>query len=242
MTNRQYRNWKAYWSEDNFWKNSCVFKINAEIFFRQANKVVEFKKDDTILNVGCGLGYLEILLSPKVKSICAVDIAGQFVDLCKKKCRDLNNITVNLIKDSSNSLSICEKHFSLILCISVVQYFKDMIELESFIKLLRNIALPGGRALIADIPRKRTVVGFVWDILCSLVLAIQRGYALSLFRTGIKKLMHDLCHGSLYGELKSLYFTKKELELLIQRTGLDARILQKDFSVYANRLSLLIRF
>lgn len=242
MTNKQYRNWKAYWGEDNFWKNSGVFKINAGLIFRQANKLVKFKKDDTVLDVGCGLGYLETLLAPKVKSICAVDIAEQFVDLCRKRCRDFDNVTVNLTRDSSNGLSMYGKQFSLILCISVVQYFKDIVELESFIESLRNIALPGGRALIADMPRKRTVAGFVWDIVCSLALAVRRGYALPLFRTGIKKLMYDLWHGSLYGELKSLCFTKKELELLIQRTGLNARILQKDFSVYANRLSLLIRF
>ncbi len=123
MENRQ-DPWIEYWAQDDFWKDSQLWKINAELFLRRADKILGFTRDESVLNIGCGPGYLEPLLAPKVKRIFALDTAEQFADLCKKNCVNHLNVTVGLLGRNYTDLTVCDELFSLILCVSVVQYYK----------------------------------------------------------------------------------------------------------------------
>jgi hypothetical protein len=57
--------WTEYWAQDDFWKDSLLWKINAELFLRRADKMFAFNRNQSVLNIGCGPGYLEPLLCPK---------------------------------------------------------------------------------------------------------------------------------------------------------------------------------
>lgn len=236
------KNWIDYWSQDDFWKDSRLWERNSELFFRYANLMVEFKKDDSVLNIGCGSGYLEPLLAPLVKSIQAVDVVEQFVNLCKKRCSNFDNVEVTLLGDDYTDLSVCRRLFSVILCVSVVQYYRDMSEVEALINSARKVASPGGRMLIADLPLKRGKVGFIWDGLCSFFLSVRERYTWLLIQTFFDRWIRRSYYKLFYDQTEQLYFTIKELEALVQRMGLRAQIIRKNFSVYANRPSLLIYF
>lgn len=239
---KSFQNWIDYWGQDDFWRDSLLWKRNAELFFQRADRIVRFRKNDSVLNIGCGPGHMEALLAPVVKSIHAADVIQQFVSLCKKRCVDYDNVSVGLLGDDYTDLSACGRLFSLILCISVVQYYRDMSEVEALIASARKIALPGARMLIADLPLKRGKIGFVWDALCSCLLSIREGYIWLLLRTVFARWLRRSRYKSFYNKTRQLYFTISDIESLIERMGLEARIIRKNFSVYANRPSLLIQF
>ena len=234
--------WIDYWRHDSVLRNFTIWKVNAKIFFYQAHRIVHFSKNDSVLNIGCGPGYLEVLLAPIVKNIHAVDVAEQFVNQCVHQCTNYNNVSVALLNNNYTNLHILGKSFSLILCISVVQYYKNISELEALITSAQKIALPGARMLIADLPRKRTTIGFLWDAVCSFFMSIWKGYALLLLQDIWARWICRSHYKSFSNNIKPLSFTTKGLESLIQRMKLNAIIIRKSVSIYANRPSLLIHF
>jgi SAM-dependent methyltransferase len=234
--------WTEYWAQDDFWKDSLLWKINAELFLRRADKMFAFNRNQSVLNIGCGPGYLEPLLAPKVKRIHALDTAERFADLCKKNCLNHPNVTVGLLGRNYTDLTVCGDLFSVILCVSVVQYYKNMTEIEALITSARDIALPGARMLIADLPLKPGFTGFAWDVLCSFFLSVREGYNGVLVRTALSRWLQRSRYLSFRSKTRELYFDIPTIESLIHRLGLNAKIVRKNLSVYANRPSLLIQF
>lgn len=220
-----------------------LWEISSRLFFKRANRIIKFKKSDCVLDIGCGLGYTEIALAPLVKSIHAVDVSEQFINMCSERCADYNNVSMGCLKKGDyTNLEEFKDPFSLILCVSVVQYYRDLSEIEALISSAQKIASPGAQMLIADLPLKRGVIGFVWDAFCSYLLSIREGYAQILCYAAFKRWFCRLRYKVFCSKVKQLYFTIRELESLISRLNLNARIVRESFSVYANRPSLLIQF
>lgn len=242
MNSNPLGDWVGYWNQDVFWRNLPLWQINARIFVDRFEKIIEFKKDDVILNIGCGMGYLEEILAPKVGCIVAVDIAQQFVDACSERCTSCHNVRGVLLAPGKIDFSALRERFSLILCISVVQYYAEISELEDLILAAKKVALPGAKMLVGDLPLRRGKIGFIWDALCSFLLSIQGGYLRELFRAGFSEWKRRLKGESFSNKARQLYFTFDEIETLIKRMELKARILRQEVSVYAHRPSLLIEF
>jgi|WetSurMetagenome_2_1015567.scaffolds.fasta_scaffold600995_1 2-polyprenyl-3-methyl-5-hydroxy-6-metoxy-1,4-benzoquinol methylase len=236
-------NWIDYWSQDDFWKNSQLWKINSRLFYKSAKRFIEFEKTDSVLDIGCGAGYTETLLAPLVRSVYAVDVAKQFVDICSQRCQGHSNVQVRyLSKEDYTNLEKYPGPFSIILCVSVVQYYRNLSEVESLINSIKKLASGGAQMLIADLPRQRGKAGFIWDVLCSCFLSIRKGYFTTLLPMAYARWLHNTRYKSFCEQTQQLYFSEDMLKSLIKKLQINARIIQGDFSVYANRLSLLIQF
>jgi len=237
------RNWIEYWSQDDFWVRSKLWRINAELFFRRVAPILQFRKTDSVLNLGCGPGYLEMHLAPIVESIYALDTSEQFVSLCQKNCEVYPNVTVKRLKEENyTDLSVCGRRFQTFLCVSLVQYYRDMSEVEALIRSAQGTALPGAQMLIADLPQKRGLVGFAWDGVYSFLLSLREGYPLVFLSTAWSWLRKSWLECPLRETTQPLYFSIPEIKDLIRRMKLNATIITTNLSVYANRPSLLIRF
>lgn len=237
------KSWVDYWGQDDFWRDSRLWEISSRLFFERASRIIEFKKTDRVLDIGCGPGYMEAFLAPLVKSVCAVDVASRFVSMCQKRCMNSNNVSVmNLRKDDYTNLEVLAGPFSVILCVSVVQYYRDVGEIEALISSAKKISPPGAKMFIADLPLESGMLGFAWDAVCSYVQGIRRGYAQELLRMALRRWFRITRYKDFYDKTKQLYFTDGMLNSLITRLNLNARIIPGNFSVYANRLNLLIQF
>ncbi|HUU50465.1 MAG TPA: class I SAM-dependent methyltransferase [Nitrospinota bacterium] len=234
-------NWIEYWNQDQFWSRNILWKINSELLLHRASQFLTFKKDDSILDIGCGSGHIGELLAPMVESILAVDVAEQFVKLCKQRCMNYSNVSTQLLNDDYTKLHFLKKQFSLILCVSVVQYYNNIKEIETLIRSIQKIALPGAKMLIADLPLKRGVFGFAWDSLCSFLLSIKEGYTFHLLSTAFSRWCWKSVYKSFCKNNKTLEFSIQDIEELIKRMDLKAKIITKSFSIYANRPSILIQ-
>ena len=234
-------NWIEYWNEDDYWYSSKLWKVNVELFFRRAGKIVGFGKNDTILNVGCGPGCLETLLAPRVKSILAVDTSERYMEMCRENCRMCPNVSAEILdKNNYTDLTIFNRSFSLILCVSVVQYYKNIEEIEALIRSAKKTAKPGAKMLIADLPLKRGLLGFMWDAICSLLMSVREGYLHALLSAAYAKYFRRTEYGSFSNESDVLSFTIGDVKSLIGRMGLNAVIIRHSLSIYANRPSILI--
>ena len=71
------------------------------------------QKDDKVLEVGTGSGYMTALLASKANSVNSVDIFAEFIDSAKK-CLDANDIeNVNLSKSGLSSMNCtCKADFA----------------------------------------------------------------------------------------------------------------------------------
>jgi SAM-dependent methyltransferase len=204
--------------------------------------VVGFRRDDSVLNIGRGPGHLEALLAPEVKRILAADTSDQFVATCRQRCRDFHNVRVARLGDDYTDLRVFGETFSLILCVSVVQYYRHGREVESLIASAKAVVRPGGRMLIADLPRPRGAPGFVWDALCSLGLAVREGHLRPLLHAACGRWTRASRYRNFQARNRELRFSRGELEALIRRARVRADGVRTSLSIYANRPGLLVHF
>jgi SAM-dependent methyltransferase len=238
--------WRDYWSRDRLWRDSELLRINAALLRRRAPEAFTLGPDDAVLDIGCGPGLLEALLAPQVARVHAVDVAGQFVELCRERCREFGNVTVGALGEDYTDLSGLEGPFTRMLCASVVQYYRDPGEVVALIASARTVAAPGALMLVADLPLARGPAGFAWDAACSLIQAAREGYLGALLRTARGRWSGGSGYRDFAGRVRQLAFTPDGLASLIagvnDRLGVRAGLVRGSVSVYANRPSLLIRF
>lgn len=231
--------WLDYWERDELWSRSRLWEINSRIFFERVLKLIHIHPQDKILDIGCGSGYLEALLAPRVASITAVDTSEKFVRQTGERCGALTNVSVCKLGKDYTDLSGLGK-FSVILCHSVVQYYRDFSEVETLIRSAMSVAMPEARILIADLPLKRNFFEKVWDGICSLSGAFRGGFAAEMIRmAGQARKGTD--YASFAGRHSCLEFSIRDLKRMIAKLGLNAEIVRTSLSIYANRPSLLIQ-
>ena len=234
--------WRGYWSRDTLWRESELGGISAGILLRGTRETLPFGRADSVLEIGCGPGHLAALLAPLVGTIHAVDIAPPSVAACRERCRGCGNVTVGLLGNDYTDLSACGGPFTRILCVSVVQYYRDMGEVERLIQAARAVAAPGAKMLIADLPLARTASAFVRDALGTLRAALRGGYLGPLLRAARGRWGPGSAYRACQNRAGSLVFNRAILEELVGRMDLQATVLHESLSIYANRPSLLLDF
>jgi ubiquinone/menaquinone biosynthesis C-methylase UbiE len=231
--------WIEWWSTENIVSPATWFN-NMKIFVTASDSLLRYNSQDTILDIGSGPGYLATFLKGRVKEIHCLDTSQRYLDMCKDKLVGHNNVFVyKLNEDNYTDLSFLkDKTFSIIICQSVIQYYKDISEVERLIKEVQSIASPGARFLIADIPSDTSMIAHVYGLLNGAfrekrLLEISR----MLFQT-----VTTAKHRKAYLSSGLLTFSDKKLKGLIGKLNLDADVLTSRLTVNENRKHLLIRF
>lgn len=97
-------------------KVSSIYNFMAGLEEEYTLKQVEtliLDSNDTVLDIGCGIGRLTVPIAKQVKKVTAVDIADKMLDLCKKNVEEagLDNVDFDIV--DWNSVEIgkdIEKH------------------------------------------------------------------------------------------------------------------------------------
>jgi ubiquinone/menaquinone biosynthesis C-methylase UbiE len=231
--------WIDWWNTENI-VSPATWSNNMHIFVNASDSVLHYKSQDTILDVGSGPGYLAEFLKGKVKEIHCVDTSQRYLDMCNHKFTRHNNVFVYKLNDDNyTDLSFLkDKTFSIIICQSVIQYYKDINEVERLINEVARVALPGARFLIADIPVATGIILHVYGLLKG---AFRKKRLLEIF----KMLFHTVAsakHRKEYLSSGLLTFSDEKLKGLIGRLNLDADVLTSKLTINENRRHLLIRF
>lgn len=231
--------WKKFWENEETWTYPDLYKISAQIFFDRAQKYVQWKKQDTVLNYGCGPGFLEALLAPEVSSIDAVDISEKMIRRCKLTCLDHPQVYAHTISDI-NELSKTRK-FSLFLCISVAQYFDSIDEFENLLLAFKDRAAPGARIVLADLPQYRSFFQSLKDLSKASLLAFQGGYGKLLIQKVFKEFSRFYVYQEYSKHVNHLYFQRDQVLNVLTRCQLKGQWIHEDLSIMPGRLNILIQ-
>lgn len=100
-------------------------------------ELIPHKNYDSILEIGCGTGFVTEILVETLKFRCydTVDMVGGCEKFIKNICADINFINA----DIENYLP--DKKYDLVISNAALQWLEDF---ESFLKLMRNFIKPDG--------------------------------------------------------------------------------------------------
>jgi len=79
---------------------------------------------DKVLDLGCSYGYLEALISRKVKYVVGVDVDKKAINLAKKNVRNSSNIHL-LVADIEKGLPFRPQSFNKVLFFDVLEHLKN---------------------------------------------------------------------------------------------------------------------
>lgn len=135
-----------------FESKNIVLRILERMRLKKIIKFAQIKKDDVVLDLGCGEGFLISLIPSSLpKRIVGIDISKIALEKAKETLKDKEN--VELQWGDAQNLNLPEESFDKIVCSEVLEHVpqpkKVMIEMH---KVLKNNGL-----LVISVPdEKRT--------------------------------------------------------------------------------------
>jgi cyclopropane fatty-acyl-phospholipid synthase-like methyltransferase len=144
--------WTAYWDrgeamEGKLWQAQCDF------FVSRVRKEITLSPADVLLDIGCGRGYTAAALAPELRAAHGADTSLHALEEARRRCADIPNLTFHhLAPDAYLDLHrLPVRDVSVVFCVSVVQYYKNIGEVRTLIANAKQIAAPGCRMLLADL-------------------------------------------------------------------------------------------
>lgn len=232
-------NWIEWWKTENVVSPATWFN-NMEIFITASDSLLHYNEEDRVLDIGCGPGYLAAFLKDRVKEIHCLDISQRYLDICEETFAGCKNVfCYKLSEDNYTDLSFLHgKQFSIIICQSVIQYYKEIGEVEDLIEEVQRIASPGARFLIADIPTNMRMATHVYGLLKG---AVREKRLLEISKM-LLQTFATTKHRGTYLSVGLLTFSEEKLRRFIRKLNLDAEVLNSRLTINENRRHLLIRF
>ncbi len=130
---------------------------NAAILERATAEIVAFleKKsllgsDRKVLDLGCGIGRLEVALAPRVRSLVGVDLSAKMVSVARRRTAALDNVRIEL--GDGFELPCADRAFDLALAVDSMPYvvgLGDEVLDASFGEIARALC-PGGDFVILE--------------------------------------------------------------------------------------------
>ena len=111
------KNFKIFLNEQVFEPN-----LTTTLLIESSYKVV--KKNDKILDLGCGSGRWAQFVSPKVKKLTALDASEKTLSVAKKLLKNQSNI--NFLKGDVVNLSIKDQSYDFAYSLGVLHHVKDI--------------------------------------------------------------------------------------------------------------------
>jgi ubiquinone/menaquinone biosynthesis C-methylase UbiE len=209
-----------------------------DIFIRASTPLLRYAPEDVVLDIGAGPGYLAVHLKDRVKEIHCLEASEKYLRVGRDRLRNEKNVFFHLLRADYTDLSFLQdRKFTIVICKSVIQYYRSVDEVDALIENVRKIAAPGCRFLIADIPGNAGWLSDIWGVL-------RGGYRAGFLKESLFFFLR--ARMSEYYRLRSsaglLTLSRQQLEQLISRLALRADILDLPLTYVENRKHLLIRY
>ena len=158
-------NWKELWdskaSAENYFtqtgRGNSFTMYQFLLYIQDVQDALNLCKDDTLLDAGCGPAWTTMHLSPFVKWVDAFDYSEKMVNNAQKQVEAFGNIKVfqgNILNIDALDYRFLFR-YDKVLVGSVLQYLKNMDEVETALKNIYNVMKLGGIALFTHNPDMR---------------------------------------------------------------------------------------
>lgn len=99
--------------------------LNHSIILPTLNELLGDMSGKSILDSGCGSGYLSAHLAKQAKNVVGTDFADSFVMLCKKKYSSVANLSFE-VHDVTKQMPFPDAHFDCVVSKMVLQYVQTI--------------------------------------------------------------------------------------------------------------------
>jgi 2-polyprenyl-3-methyl-5-hydroxy-6-metoxy-1,4-benzoquinol methylase len=229
--------WLDFWQHENEFDESMSTNFN--YFLARVETHIPLSKTLRVLDIGSGPGNLEDAWHNRVAEIHGLDISKRYNEIARARHAASGNVHFHDLNPDNylDFRPIEGQQFDVIIVMSVVQYYRNIQEVEQLLQTIKRVAAPGARALICDL-----MVGesFVNDLLGLMKQSLQQGQFLATI-----KLLFRLRFSSYYTVRKEngfLIIPEQEWMAMCQRVGLKARFLSEPITLQRERRNLLINF
>jgi len=117
--------------------------------FKHVDKYMNFKFGESVLDVGCGTGFMVELIATKATTVYGVDYSDGAVAIAKEYVTE-SGITIE--KQDARKLSYVDGVFDKVICGGVFQYFDKLEDAGSALNEICRVCKDGGRVMLYDMP------------------------------------------------------------------------------------------
>jgi SAM-dependent methyltransferase len=229
--------WSRYWKPGPV--PTRLHRWEVEYFLSRAEPLLNIRADDLVLDIGSGAGLLGELLAPRVREIHCLDLSATELNRGRIALASRRNIVFHQLDASRyTSLSLLgDRKFSLVVCLSVLQYYRSAEEIVELLSEIRQHAASGARLLIADLPQRS---GPLSDTLCLLRTAARCGHLSEACEFLARATTSS--HRWFRRRLGLTIYTRAFLEEVLTRLGMGGEVLAGQLTQFSGRLHLLVRF
>ena len=228
-------NWIDYWDTDRIFRS--VMRRMTGYFFESSHRLLNYGRSDTMLDFGCGPGFLVEHLHGLVKEVHGVDTSAQMIAECKQRFRDCPNTQFHTLpRDRYTDLTFLNRtRYTKTVVLSVVQYFRTVADVGDLIRGVADISAPGACMLIADIPTDSVPLLNTLELVKS---GWQEGYLIECIRFLAQTRLSP--YPRIRAEQGLLCLPVPALEQLIAELSLDAQVLTDPLTYNRRRVHLLV--
>lgn len=231
-------NWIEYWETQTIFDES-EWMQDMQFFIKTTEPLLNYGLRDKVLDIGCGTGNLAALLKDRVKEIYGVDTSERFIESCRKRFSMDKNCHFNTLdrKDYTNLSDIKGNEFTIVICLSVIQYYRNIHDIEKLISEVQRVVEPGAKFLIADIFTKTSTIA---DVRALLKAGFKEHRLLKNFTFLLRARFSE--YSKLRSSLGLLALSVEEMSTLIDKLNLNAKVLTSRLTPMESRIHLLIEF
>jgi len=198
--------WKTLWNEraesddifEQAGRSSCT-PLDFFVLIHGISKTLELGKEDVVLDAGGGTGSISMCISPFVKEVTLFDYAEKLVNKAKESTAHFNNIRV-MHDDLISMDKVGDKKYTKVIVGSVIQYLEGIEQVETSMRHIYDVMLPGSIAVFIQNPDIRK----------------QEAHINSYSRLGWDE---ERIQKSLEWEKKRLWFDIDEIRKIAKRAG-----------------------
>lgn len=130
-------------------KQSSIDSSNACV--ENLKKYITLKPNSSILDYGCGTGFISFSLSNERNNIIGMDYSDGMVEQFNKKAKDLNYSNIKAIKHNMNEENLPNNHYDLLISSMTMHHIKDT---NMFAKKCKDTLKNGGILCINDLEKE----------------------------------------------------------------------------------------
>ncbi len=111
---------------------------------------------DICADLGCGIGYVTIPLSMRVRTMIALDVQREMLNVLQGRLEELSSSNVHVVQGDMSSIPLKDKCLDRVILVNVVHEVEDKVE---FSREMSRILRRKGVASVVDFHKKETSFG-----------------------------------------------------------------------------------
>lgn len=229
--------WIDYWDSQTIFLP--IMRRTARFFAEKVGTVLPLGRDTVLLDYGCGPGYLVEQLAGRVGELHGVDTSPRMIAECRRRFAGLPNVHFHQLdpKNGTDLSVLVPNRFSVIICLSVVQYFERLQQVEELIRSVASVAAPGARLLVADIPTGDAPLGDALELAWA---GVRGGFVLPAVKFLLQSVTTE------YARMRAakglLLIPVPSLRQFAARLALRAEVLKEPLTYSRRRVHLLVSY